>query len=67
MSISYLCPACGGEHRSRLRAPRRTYFDDVISRLGDVSEICPETEGWVTVTHSQMSWHAKAEAPPARV
>lgn len=56
MSVSYLCPACGREHRSRLMANRQRYFDDVISRLGSVSEICPETEKWVTVTHSDMRW-----------
>lgn len=67
MSISYLCPSCGREHRSRLMANRQTYFDDVIPWLGSVSEVCPETESWVTITHAEMRWHAKEREPAARI
>lgn len=37
-------------------ALRPSYFRDVIPRLGSISERCPETEEWVTVTYEDMRW-----------
>lgn len=56
MSIVYHCTACDRTHPSRLPASRIRSFQEVISRIGEVSEPCPDTGRWVTVTYQQMEW-----------
>lgn len=56
MAVVYACPVCGHEHRSRLMALRRRYFDEVIPQLGEIVELCPETGQWVALTFDDMTW-----------
>ena len=63
MSIFYRCPECGQMHRSRLQASRHSRFNEVISQLGDILEMCPATGDWTPLTFADMSW--RAEVPLA--
>ena len=56
MAIVYSCPVCGQEHKSRLMAARRRYFEEVIPELGNITEVCPGTRSWFTLTHEDMRW-----------
>jgi hypothetical protein len=61
MAIVFSCPFCGQEHRSRLLALRRRYFDEVIPQLGDIAEVCPGTRNWFTLSHVDMRWTDEPE------
>jgi len=61
MAIVYSCPVCGQEHRSRLLALRRRYFEEVIPELGEISEVCPGTRSWFTLSYVDMRWVDESE------
>ena len=63
MSVVYRCPDCGEEHRSRLLASRASYFEEVISQLGEILEPCPETGAWTRLTFEDLTWRADEPVP----
>jgi hypothetical protein len=62
MAVFYSCPVCGSEHRSRLLALRRRYFNEVIPQLGEIVEICPKTDQWFTLVYGDLKWGDEVKA-----
>ncbi|MQA90634.1 MAG: hypothetical protein GEU90_10425 [Gemmatimonas sp.] len=60
MAVFFSCPVCGVDHRSRLLALRRRYFNEVLPELGEIAELCPNTDQWVTLRFEDLRWEEDA-------
>ncbi len=64
MTISFLCPACGLRHPSRLRARTHREWLGWVPHLGDVLELCPLSQQWVPIHPVALLWFGDVRPEP---